>query len=259
MACITLLSDFGLQDASAAIAKGILMQHVPQLPILDISHEVMPFSVSQAAYLLAAAYKNFPSDTCHILLFDIFSEKTPRLLLTELNNHYFLSPDNGIVPLALGNNNNSWQYFEMKGDNTYFDWLEAAGQAVNELQAKKPAALGLSAYPLKSLVRNTPRLSSQSIVECEVIHIDNYGNVVLNITKNQFEALGNNHPFRIQFKHVEDIDTISSSYADAREGYKLARFNNNGYLEICINRGNAASLFGLRLGGKHNDIKIFFE
>jgi len=258
MACITLLSDFGLQDASVAIAKGILMQHAPHIAIFDISHDIMPFHVHQAAYLITTAAKHFPSGTCHLLLFDVFSEKTPRLLLTEYNKQYFLGSDNGIIPTAF-NIENSWQYFEMNGHHTYIDWLIAAAKAANLLQDHKPEALGLPAYTLRSIAGNTSHLPSSGTVECEVIHIDNYGNVVLNITKGQFESLTNGRQFRIQFKSVEDIDVIGGGYSDVRPGYKLCRFNSNGFLEICINRGNAASLFGLRLGKKNNDIKILFE
>ena len=83
MGCITLLSDFGLADASVASAKGILIQHKPLANIIDISHQVEPFHLQQAAYLLLAAYSNFPKGTCHVLLFDIFSDNTPTMLLCE--------------------------------------------------------------------------------------------------------------------------------------------------------------------------------
>ena len=42
------------------------------------------------------------------------------------------------------------------------------------------------------------------------------------------------------------IDKISETYADVNEGEKLALFNAAGYLEIAINKGNAAGLFGLQ-------------
>jgi S-adenosylmethionine hydrolase len=259
MACITLLSDFGLQDASVAIAKGVLLQYLPQTPILDISHEVTPFNTRQAAYLLASASNNFPPATCHILLFDVFSGTPSRLLLTEHNRQYFLSADNGVIPLAFGNIEKAWMYFEMNGTQTYIAWVNAAGHAANLLQTNRPEKLGLPPYQLRALAPVKPQLPAEDTMECEVMHIDHFGNTVLNITKPRFAEAANNRPFRVQFKHIEDIDTISSSYADVREGFKLLRFNSNSFLEICINHGNAAKLFGLRLGSKHNDIKILFE
>lgn len=260
MRFITLLSDFGLQDASVAIAKGILMQHTQGLDIIDITHEITPFNTLQAAYLLGAAYKNFPEDTCHVLLFDLFSEKTPSLILSEHEGHYFLSPDNGVIPLAIGDMPaNVWQCMAFKKGDTFNDWLNATGDTINSLQSKKTASLDLPPYKLKTIPQSSTQRSEASIVACEVIHIDQYENVVINITRQQFEALAKGRQFQLQFMRVEEINEISGNYNDAREGYKLCRFNNNNYLEICINRGKAASLFGLRLGSRSNDIKILFE
>jgi len=260
MACITLLSDFGLQDASVAIAKGVLMQHTAGLSIFDISHDIKPFHIGQAAYLLSSAYKNFPIGTCHILLFDLFSETNPRLALCAYNGHYFLTPDNGLLPLALGAETyDAWQCFELKKENTFSDWLIAAGAVVNSLQSKKPNELALAPLQLEvSSLKNTHSIESDT-VSCDVIHIDHYENVVINITRQQFETYRKGRAFRIQFMGIEEIEEINNGYHDVREGYKLCRFNSNDHLEICINRGKAASLFGLRLDGKHNNIKILFE
>jgi S-adenosyl-L-methionine hydrolase (adenosine-forming) len=258
MPCITLLSDFGLQDASVAIARGVLMQYT-DLPVIDISHEVQPFLTGQAAYLLATAYRNFPKGTVHLLLFDLFSDVTPRLVLSEYESHYFLAPDSGVVPMALGTAPDSWLCLEMGKENSFDDWLNAAARTTHELQNKKPAALGLGKYVLKTKdLLPSPETTADGIA-CQVIHIDHYENVVLNITRPQFESLRNGRNFRLQFMMVEEIEEISNGYYDVREGYKLCRFNSNGYMEICINRGRAASLFGLRLGSKQNDIKILFE
>ncbi len=260
MACITLLSDFGLQEASVAIAKGILMQHLPATPIIDISHEIQPFNTGQAAYLLASAYPGFPQGTVHVLLFDLFSEVTPRLVLCEYSGHYFLTPDNGLLPLALGAEvKDALLCFELTNEHTFPDWLHEAGKVIYSLQSKKPEGLGLSPLQLKITQDKGAARFEAGVIMCEAIHIDHYENVVLNLTRRQFEQWGGNRPFRLVFVGMEEIEAISNSYADVREGFKLCRFNSTGYLEICVNRGKAASLFGLRLGGKQNDIKMIFE
>ncbi len=260
MACITLLSDFGLQDASVAIAKGILMQHAPAIPIVDISHEITPFHTGQAAYLLASAYKKFPEGSFHAVLFDLFSEPVPRLALCTCNGHYFLAPDNGILPLALAANiNDSWLCFEMKKEHTFSDWLSATGAMISSLQSKKVVNPDLPGLDLKVMADKSMPKFDGTVITCEVIHIDRYENVIINLTRDQFETWGGKRSFRLSFVGMEEIETISANYHDVREGFKLCRFNSNDYLEICINRGNAASLFGLRLGGRLNDIKIIFE
>ncbi len=259
MACITLLSDLGLQDASVAIAKGILLQHCPSANLYDISHEIMPFHREQATYIFASAYKNFPPGTIHVLLFNLFSDVTPKLILSAKDGHYFLSPDNGIVPSLPGNDISSWLCAGLAPESTFSDWIHEAGRVITQLQHASPEAMALPSFTSKHHTLSSAMVSDAGGVACDVIHIDRFGNAVLNITRQQFGSWQNNRMFRLQFMQVEEVSEISNSYNSVREGYKLCRFNSNGYLEICINRGRAASLFGLRLGSRHNDIKLFFE
>jgi S-adenosyl-L-methionine hydrolase (adenosine-forming) len=264
MSCITLLSDFGLTDASVASAKGILMQYVPGIPIVDISHSIEPFHLQQAAYILATGYRNFAKGTVHVVLFDVFAERQPRLLLCEKNGHYFLAPDNGILALAFSSGYDQvWNCLELQRENVFKDWLHRAGEIIRLIQTQGPEALQLTPCELKNAPLHWLPKVDGNVVECHVIHIDRFENVVINITKQQFEEVGHGRPFRIQFMRDEEITSISNHYTDEKEGEKLCRFNGTGYLEIAINRGKAASLLGLRLHQKqhlmYNTIKIFFE
>lgn len=83
-------------------------------------------------------------------------------------------------------------------------------------------------------------------IEGQILFIDNFENVVVNITHEEFEEQRKGRSFRIVFKRDEVIDKISEAYADVAEGEKLALFNSAGYLEIAMNKGNAAGLFGLQ-------------
>jgi S-adenosylmethionine hydrolase len=260
MAITTLLSDFGHQDASIAIAKGVLMQYVQPHQVADISHEITPFQLQQAAYVLGSAYRSFPVGTIHVLLFDIFSEPAPALILSEYQGHYFLAPDNGLLPLAIGDVPvESWLCFELTKDHQFIDWMNAVGNIVKQLSSKSVQQLQLPAYQLKRIGKHRGSMHSESF-ECSILHIDHYENVVVDVRKEQFTTtIGNDRSFRLEFMQVEQITAISEHYQDVRAGYKLCRFNSNGYLEICINKGKAASLFGLKKGGRHNNIKLIFE
>jgi hypothetical protein len=83
-------------------------------------------------------------------------------------------------------------------------------------------------------------------IEGQIILIDHFENIIVNITRNQFEEQRKGRSFEILFRHNEKISAISESYANAAEGEKLALFNSAGYLEIAINKGNAAGLLGLQ-------------
>ena len=83
-------------------------------------------------------------------------------------------------------------------------------------------------------------------IEGQIIFIDNFENVIVNIHRDEFEEQRKGRSFKIVFKRDEVIDRISDTYADVNEGEKLALFNSAGYLEIAINKGNAAGLLGLQ-------------
>ncbi len=257
MSSITLLSDFGLHDASVAIAKGVLMQHTA-LPIIDISHEITPFQTPQAAYLLSTSWKNFPPGSIHILLFDMFAGKPPALILCQHRQQYFLTADNGMLPMAIGDVP-AYMVAELESDNIFIQWLSEAGKIISKLQGADVNTLNLPAHQLRKAKPLASPVIGPDHIACDVIHIDHYGNVVLNINRLQFDEQRNGRNFRLSFMTVEEITELSNSYTDVREGVKLCRFNSNGHLEICINRGRAANLFGLKLGSKHNNIKIYFE
>jgi len=264
MGCITLLSDFGLADASVASAKGILMQYSPQAQLVDISHQVEPFHLQQAAYLLLSAYNSFAPGTCHILLLDIFSERSPTMLLCEINNHYFIAPDNGILSLAFGRGiDKVWKCAELPEGTEVKEWLHEAGKIAAALQHKNATELGYTSCELKIAPQHWQPKVEPNTVECQVIHIDRFENVVINLTREQFERIGRHRPFRIRFMRDEEITEISTHYYNVKQGEKLCRFNSTGYLEIAINRGKAASLFGLKLQREkhliYNTIKIYFE
>jgi S-adenosylmethionine hydrolase len=264
MSCITLLSDFGLQDASVASAKGILMQHIPDAHFVDVSHLVEKFHLQQAAYILLASYRNFPKGTCHILLFDIFSEKSPRLVLCEYEGHYFLAPDNGVLSLAFGASVTSvWQCFELITPGIFKDWLNETGRIAALLQKKAPTDLGFATCTLTNAPNHWLPKITENEIECHVIHIDRYENVVINLRREDFDAHLKDRSFSINFARTEELTTLSTHFYNVPEGMKLCRFNSTGYLEIAINRGNAASLFGFKLfNEKHliyNSIKIFFK
>lgn len=262
MSCITLLSDLGVQDASLATAKGILMQHLPNTPIIDISNSIEPFHTQQAAYLLVAAYGHFNPNSVHIVLFDIFASKTPRLVLTKHREQYILAPDNGILPLAFGEELGTiWECYTRPKNGTLVEWVKQAATIAEQITAQKE--LKLSTTELSIVPNNLkPKVSADSI-EGQVIHVDRFENVVLNIKKSEFDEVGNGRGFKVRFMRNEEITELSDHYSSVREGEKLCRFNTAGYLEIAINRGKAASLFGLKLQREqkflYNTIKIDFE
>ena len=85
MPLITLTSDIGQQDFLIGAVKGQLLQANPNFNIVDISHNLSPFNYPQAAYVCRNAIKNFPEETFHIVLVNLFDQRPEHLLLVKHN------------------------------------------------------------------------------------------------------------------------------------------------------------------------------
>lgn len=267
MRFITILSDFGTTDASAAIAKSILKSHNPDTEILEISHTCNSNNLIEPAYLLASSYREFPVGTCHIAYLSVYHSNTPSLVLCEQNGHYFLAPNNGLLPLALGKDNlNLWQCYEWGSkEHTFRDWQSKCAEIVRDLGHSKPEELGFPGFeldPIRQISMPLPVINEQS-VDCQILHVSYKGNVVLNIQQDSFERLRNNRKFRIELVGTGDIHTISHHYGEVAPGEVMARFNRAGYLEIAIHNESASSLLGIKPYREkqlfYSTVKIFFE
>jgi len=247
MAFITLTSDIGQQDFLVGAIKGRLLQANPAFNIIDITHTLSPFNYPQAAYVARNAIRNFGAGSFHLVLVNLFDEKPEHLLLAEHNGHYIGCADNGlltmileeppqkVIALPLGKSNQK---------NTLF-CISIFANAFNNILSGK--TLEETGDPVSIQVKNPLRpLLGTNYIEGQIIFIDNFENVIVNITKEEFEAQRIGRSFTIVFKRDEVIDKISETYADVTEGEKLALFNSAGYLEIAINKGNAAGLLGLQ-------------
>jgi S-adenosyl-L-methionine hydrolase (adenosine-forming) len=259
---ITLLSDLGTRDASVTVAKAILMHYVPGATFVDISHHVAQYDLQQAAYLLLSAYKHFPEGSVHLLLVDVFAGDAPCILLAEKEGHFFIAPDNGILPLAFGKEvENTRLCLEFSKPHLFSKWINSAGEVIKVLH-QHPDNMPFKLCEVKEIPR---LLQPQAVlygIDCNVLYIDRYENVVLNIMKQQFEETIKNKPFKIKILRLPDITTISNNYNDVPDGVPLCRFNNAGFLEIALNHAPAASLLGLghNNGGnlRYQTIRIFF-
>ncbi|HUZ59371.1 MAG TPA: SAM-dependent chlorinase/fluorinase [Hanamia sp.] len=247
MALITLTSDIGRQDFLTGAVKGQLLQINNQFTIVDISHELSPFNYPQAAYVCRNAIKNFSPNTFHIVLVNLFDKKPDHLLFIEHNGQYIGCADNGLITMILEETPQkliSLPLVSSEPKNTLYCARIFAKAFQSILDGRTLEEIGDTGVSIE--VKNPLRpLLGEKFIEGQIIFIDNFENVIINITKEEFEEQRRGRSFKIVFKRDEIIDKISETYADVNESEKLALFNSAGYLEIAINKGNAAGLFGL--------------
>lgn len=247
MPLITLTSDIGRQDFLTGAVKGQLLQVNSNFNIVDISHELSPFNYPQAAYVCRNAIKNFPQHTFHIVLVNLFDKKQDHLLFIQHNNHYIGCADNGLITMMLEEVPEKIVALPLRTSekkNTLY-CASVFGKAYQQILDGKPIEeVGDSSISIE--VKNPLRpLLGSKFIEGQIIFIDNFENVIINITKEEFEEQRKGRSFKIVFKRDEIIEKISETYADVGESEKLALFNSANYLEIAVNKGNAAGLFGL--------------
>ena len=129
-------------------------------------------------------------------------------------------------------------------------------------QRQKPDLL---AADVQQIVVRKPKsaLLQNDSIEAPVLLIDHVGNVILNLRFHEFEEARKGRSFRIHFMRDEELDCISTQYHDVDPGEKLCRFNSAGFLEIAVNKGSAARLFGFSESSDrslfYQTVKIFFE
>ena len=244
----TLISDFGNGDNSVAIAKGMFLQHSPELRLIDLSHAVSLHNLVQCSYLLKSAYRFFPAFSVHICLFDVMHTMPATVLLAKVDNQFMITADNGLLGFTFSDEKPIvWQY-EDSESKSYIEWLDKAGSLIAELQRVnyELKAVKLIAFSPKVEVLPLRPLLKQNSVECHVLHVDRYGNVVLNLTRKEFEEQKKGRNFSLRIPRQMPITALSESYAELPNGMEFCMFNSAGYLEIGIKNSSASQLLGLK-------------
>ncbi|MGH9552495.1 MAG: SAM hydrolase/SAM-dependent halogenase family protein, partial [Terriglobales bacterium] len=104
---ITLTSDFGLQDHYVGAMKGVILNRCPQAHLVDITHDIPPFSLYAGAYAIDQTAQFFPPGAIHVVVVDPGVGTDRKPLLVEFQEQLFIAPDNGVLSLALARNGNS--------------------------------------------------------------------------------------------------------------------------------------------------------
>jgi S-adenosylmethionine hydrolase len=265
MSIITLTTDFGTKDHFVGAVKGTIYSELPDARIVDITHQVSPFNITETAYILKNAYKSFPEGSIHIIGVDSELTVENRHIALKLDEHYFICPDNGVISLLA-----SEIQPEKVVEITIHDLVDSSF-AVLDVFVKVAAhiarggtleVIGKIIPKFKKLIELQPTISADAkSIFGNIIYIDNYGNSISNIQKKLFQEIGKGRDFelsankysftKIYNKYSDIIDFSLPKLQRQKDGSKLAIFNSANYLEIAVYRSNldtvggASSLLGL--------------
>lgn len=265
MQIITLTSDSGNKDHYVASMKGTIISLFSTATIVDVSHEIRPFDIAEAAHQLRNCFDDFPVGTIHIIGVDAEPQITPGTdegsfpSILKYKGQYFVSNDNGFFGAFLDQNHPE-EFYRVEG-------LVEVGKHYTfpTKQLLIPIACKiLNGENMKSFAeaRNkykkalTPSvLIEKNVIKGYVVHIDAFGNLISNIQRQHFDRHDKDVPYTIYFRNKEYfIEQVSPGYNAVPPGDMVAIFNSNELLEIAINRGaNAANggaqqLCGVRVG-----------
>ncbi|RFN60396.1 SAM hydrolase/SAM-dependent halogenase family protein [Marixanthomonas ophiurae] len=265
MPIITLTTDFGEKDHFAGAVKGAIYSELPDVRIVDISHSISPFHITEAAYIIQNAYRSFPKDTIHLIGIDSELNPENKHIAVYLDGHYFICANNGIISM-LASEIKPEKIVEINIHDrieTNFPVLDVFVKvACHIARGGTLDVIGKSIAEIKEIRGLQPVVNSENNqIVGNVIYIDNYGNVVSNITKSFFEEVGKGRKFTIQARRAT-FESIFTNYSDAinfdvpadkreEDGKKLALWNSSKYLELAIYKsnpstvGSASTLFGL--------------
>jgi S-adenosylmethionine hydrolase len=276
MSIITLITDFGNKDQFVAQMKGEIYSNNPESRVVDISHNISPFNIMEAAYIIENSYKSFPENSVHIIDVDSEKNKQKKHIIVKLDNHFFVTSDNGIMSI-LSQNINLQEIYEISILSELRP-IESSLKTFTKVACHlsmggKPEIVGKKINNLRNVKNLKPFVNSENTqIISSIIYIDRFGNVVTNIKKSFFDKIRKGRKFEISARNYK-FNQIYSSYSDiinfnltedqrSDEGKALIIFNTNNYLQISIyksnpdNVGTAATLLGLKI---YDSVSVIFN
>jgi S-adenosylmethionine hydrolase len=244
---ITLLTDFGLDDAYVGIMKGVILRINPDIRVVDLTHSVPPQQILAGALMLRNAVGFFPDGTIHLAVVDPGVGSARRPLVIETDRGFLVGPDNGVLyPAAvvmghprarlLANE----QFFLHPVSQTFHARDIFAPVGAHLASGVTPAAMGPVLDSMVEIELPMPRRSGTTVAG-EVVHVDHFGNLVTNIGPDavpRFPA----QPVCVSINGTP-IGTLLATYSAVPEGGALALLGSWGTVEIAVRNGSAAKIF----------------
>lgn len=256
MNTVSLLTDFGHKDNFVGIMKAVILKINPQAKIVDISHEVKPGHILEAALLLKSAFKYFPKGTVHLAVVDPGVGTKRKKLLVKTRDYIFIAPDNGILSLALKEERpikiielTKAKYFLKPVSDTFHGRDIFAPVAAHASREESIERFGRKIKSIKNLDLPRPKAGANAL-RGEIIYIDRFGNLTSNITGEAFKSFIKNRRFKICIQG-EEINALSHSYSQAANSrWPVALINSFGYLEIAVPGASALACLSANIGSE---------
>jgi len=256
---ITLLTDYGTKDHFVAAMKAVILSITPQVQIVDISHDIPPQDILEAGFVLRSCFSFFPSRTIHIVVVDptVGSERKPIIVATD--DHYFIAPDNGVLSLVYDVEPVSSvveitaEHLMLPEISTTFHGRDIFAPAAAWLaRGTDILNFGDAITEYVHLTLPKPKLVGESLLKGSVLHVDRFGNLITNISRQDFEAAREKVPGSTLKVVIgkQEIAGLKNYYSEGAKGEIVALFGSTNLLEIAQNQGSASRALGLTRGAE---------
>lgn len=239
---ITLTTDFGYEDGYVGVVKGVILRICPEARTVDLSHEIQPWNISAASWIVSNSYSYFPKGTVHVAVVDPGVGSKRRFLLLEANGYYFIGPDNGIFSGILAKAETPVRAFELT-QSEY--WLPELSSSFHARDVFAPVSAHFVAgvpveklgeeITLESLVHLPARepKTKEGRLEGSVVYVDRFGNLITNIKRDSVKMAS------LCQVGKRSIGRIGHTYGSAEQGAPVAFVGSHGFLEIAVSQGRA--------------------
>ncbi|KPA13483.1 protein containing DUF62 [Candidatus Magnetomorum sp. HK-1] len=252
--CISLMTDFGLSDEYVGVMKGVIASINPYAQVIDITHQIMPQNILQAAYTLWFSYAYFPKNTLHVVVVDPGVGSDRQIIALKASDYFFLAPDNGILSFIL----NKFQCSAVRIDRSEFflpnvsdtfhgrDIFAPVAAHISKNQNIENFGSIISSKSLTTLSNTGPYVKNKQVIG-KVIMSDRFGNLITNISVKDMNQISSKDDITIQIRDTK-IMGISCHYEQVKKNTLLAIIGSKGLLEISVNCGNAKHELGVEIG-----------
>jgi S-adenosylmethionine hydrolase len=249
---ITLTTDFGMTDHFVGTMKGVILAINPMATVVDISHEVKPYEITEAAFVIAQAYRYFPRKTIHVVVVDPGVGTSRRPILAEAGGQYFIGPDNGVFSMVLAEEKHrvrvitAERYFHQPVSRT-FHGRDIFAPVAGHLG--KGVAAARFGKPIQDYLRanfDKPVRTGKRVWTGAILKVDNFGNLITNFHVREFPDLAT-RPFELNAGLVK-LHRLALNYSESEPGELAVIVGSSGYLEVAANQASAAKKLGCGSG-----------
>jgi S-adenosylmethionine hydrolase len=256
---IVFMTDFGVVDDSVAICRGVMYSVMPNVRVIDLTHDVTPFSILDGARFLDGASPYFPAGTVFVVVIDPGVGSTRKAIIAKSKRgQYFVLPDNGLLTLVEQRDG-----IDAAHEITNTDWMIGAklSSTFHGRDIFSPAGAHVARgddwtkagpeIPVTALVRldlKAAKLDDRGL-SAEVIATDGpFGNLVTNVDAEDFLKLG--------YKHGQEVPVVMGdkemkmkfvrTFSDVDLNQPLLYIDSRGLLAVAVNQNSFAAVYAVK-------------